>query len=339
MSISVQCSCGKQFVAPDKLAGQRVKCPGCQQPLLVSSPSNIAVSSNIPVRCSCGKSLAAPAKLAGKTLKCPGCGQPIAVPAAEPGTTARAITVACDCGHSFSAPAKFAGRQVRCPACKQPTSVPAVKTESVPAGIGGRRPTEDVGHAIGSLLDEVGFQKAAAAHRCPNCKEDLLPGAILCIHCGFNLETGRQIQTKVVRKKTAERRLTSPKEMSGKAQAEAKDLASRHKGLLICVYLTLANILVGIAVIATFLTAPDQLAPLESLATIPQITGLLAFLMAPVVTFRLAGKLTSSTTAIMLGLLSLVPLVGLIVMLVLSNMATKELQQNGFKVGFLGAKA
>ncbi len=226
----------------------------------------------------------------------------MSVPATQPGPSASAIKVDCACGHSLSAPARFAGQQVRCPACKKPVSVPGGKKTSVPAVAGMSRQTEEVDHAIGSLLDEVGYQKAAAAHRCPNCKEDLLPDAILCIHCGYNLETGRQIQTKVVRKKTAQRRLSSPKELSGKAAAEAKDLASRHKGLIICLYLTFANILVAVGVLAIFLTSPDMLASLQSLATIPQITGLLAFLMTPIVTFRLAAKLTSSTTAIILCL-------------------------------------
>jgi len=35
MPIAVACKCGKKFQAPDSLAGKRVKCPGCQQLLVV----------------------------------------------------------------------------------------------------------------------------------------------------------------------------------------------------------------------------------------------------------------------------------------------------------------
>ena len=34
MNIEVQCGqCLKNFAAPDKLAGKRVKCPGCGEPI------------------------------------------------------------------------------------------------------------------------------------------------------------------------------------------------------------------------------------------------------------------------------------------------------------------
>lgn len=38
MPISVACACGKKFQAKDELAGKRVKCPGCGQPLLIPAP-------------------------------------------------------------------------------------------------------------------------------------------------------------------------------------------------------------------------------------------------------------------------------------------------------------
>jgi hypothetical protein len=38
MPIAVACKCGKKFQAPDNLAGKRVKCPGCQQSLMVPAP-------------------------------------------------------------------------------------------------------------------------------------------------------------------------------------------------------------------------------------------------------------------------------------------------------------
>lgn len=35
--------------------------------------------------------------------------------------------------------------------------------------------------------------------RCPNCDADLEPGAVLCIDCGYNTKTGRQLKTRSTR--------------------------------------------------------------------------------------------------------------------------------------------
>jgi hypothetical protein len=35
MAIAVRCECGKKFSAPEKLAGKRVKCPGCGGPIAI----------------------------------------------------------------------------------------------------------------------------------------------------------------------------------------------------------------------------------------------------------------------------------------------------------------
>ena len=154
----------------------------------------------ISVSCGCGKKFAAPSKLAGKKVKCPACSEPIRVPGAAAsktnGKASASITVPCDCGKSFRAPAKLAGKKVKCPACDQAVRVPAgksrsAKKEPVAAGVA------DGASTVGSLLDEIGFQQAGGAGRCPNCKTDLLDDAILCVDCGYNLETGKMMRSKV----------------------------------------------------------------------------------------------------------------------------------------------
>jgi hypothetical protein len=120
---------------------------------------------------------------------------PAAPPAVAGGEDAKILT-RCSCGKSFQAPAKFAGKMVRCPGCKEPLRVPASKAPDQPL------PDQmDLG-GVGSLLDEVGFQRSSASHRCPECREDLEKEAILCIHCGYNLETGKKMTTKVVGRRT-----------------------------------------------------------------------------------------------------------------------------------------
>jgi hypothetical protein len=81
MPITTRCSCGARFAAPDKLAGRRVKCPKCSQPVLVESTDRpTAASAPVAVKCQCGKVLKVPGKLVGKSIKCPTCGEAVRVP-------------------------------------------------------------------------------------------------------------------------------------------------------------------------------------------------------------------------------------------------------------------
>ncbi len=56
-----------------------------------------------------------------------------------------------------------------------------------------------------------------------------------------------------------------------------------------------------------------------------------------VFTFRLAMRVYSQGTGILLGILVLVPCVGLVILLIVSSKATAILKQNGVHVGLLGA--
>ncbi len=158
----------------------------------------------IPTTCPCGKRVSAPDNLAGKTVKCPACQAPLTIPmssggangAASAATSTGKIAARCRCGKTFHVPAGLAGKKVKCPACQEPVSIAVAKSAEmqIPNGM-------EVG-GVGSLLDEIGFQKSAASHRCPECREDLAPDAILCIHCGYNLESGKQLKTKIVGRRT-----------------------------------------------------------------------------------------------------------------------------------------
>jgi ABC-type enterochelin transport system permease subunit len=50
-------------------------------------------------------------------------------------------------------------------------------------------------------------------------------------------------------------------------------------------------------------------------------------------------SLYSTTTGIVLGILTFIPLVGLIVLLIVNGKATNVLRQNGITVGLMGAKS
>ena len=177
MPIQVTCSCGKSVAAPSKLAGKKVKCPGCKEPLQVPSANGKSAS---------GKSAS------GKSAS----GKSTNGKSAANGSSA-AIKASCSCGKSFKAPAKAAGKKVRCPACKEPVTIPGGKKSKAKIAAAASAPSADDG--VGSLLDEVGFQRSGGAGRCPNCKEDLLEEAVLCVACGYNLETGKMLKSKVKR--------------------------------------------------------------------------------------------------------------------------------------------
>jgi len=73
----VGCVCGARLEAKPELAGRRVQCPRCGQPLSIP---HAQPTQPIKVACGCGKMFAAEPRLAGQSLKCPGCGGAIQVP-------------------------------------------------------------------------------------------------------------------------------------------------------------------------------------------------------------------------------------------------------------------
>lgn len=104
-----------------------------------------------------------------------------------------AIKVKCgNCDASFKAKDSLAGRRVKCPSCKEPLKIPAAApkqvAKAVPAPVASHNPLLD-------LLDEQNIRAAARGPMCENCAGELEPGAIICMECGFNHETGGQLQT------------------------------------------------------------------------------------------------------------------------------------------------
>jgi hypothetical protein len=48
MPIQVTCQCGQKLAVKDGLAGKKVKCPKCQQPLLIPGPASPSADSRAP---------------------------------------------------------------------------------------------------------------------------------------------------------------------------------------------------------------------------------------------------------------------------------------------------
>ena len=101
-------------------------------------------------------------------------------------------------------------------------------------------------------------------------------------------------------------------------------VAKYQKGILVCILIYI------VAVVGQF-ALPPQLRQLVGLGVL--VVGLIA----AVFTILLAMKTHGTVLGIILGLLCIVPILGLLILLVVNQKATTVLQCNGIKVGLLGA--
>lgn len=140
------------------------------------------------------------------------------------------------------------GQTLLCPKCHEPLTIGA----ELPAKGGSQS-----GGGLADLLDEVGIQEVRGP-RCPNCAAGLKPNAVMCVACGFNLQTKEQVKAARVRKagergfgEAAEDLLTRA---AGRIQEDkAEEKKNRSQGLPAWVYFLM------LAGIATFTVAMFRL--------------------------------------------------------------------------------
>lgn len=97
------------------------------------------------------------------------------------------IAIKCKCGGRFRVPATARGKRIKCPKCANPLAIPAAAPAAPPP------PPQDLG-----LLDALAGHEAASSAAapamsaaCPNCTAPVQPSAVLCVGCGYNLQTGQ----------------------------------------------------------------------------------------------------------------------------------------------------
>ncbi len=120
---------------------------------------------------------------------------------------------------------------------------------------------------------------------------------------------------------------TTPMEAIGVVSGRREDLRSvavYQKGILVCILVYL------IAVFFQF-ALPPEIRPLVGLGV--AMVGLAGMVFV----LLLAVKVYNVVLGILLGILTLVPCIGLLVLLMVNGKATTILKQNGIKVGLLGA--
>ena len=106
---------------------------------------------------------------------------------------------------------------------------------------------------------------------------------------------------------------------------DLRAIAGYQKGILVCILVYLA------AVAVQFVLPPE-------LRLVLAIGVLGVGVVSTVFVFLLATKVYGTATGILLVILTLVPLVGLIVLLAINGKATGVLKQHGIHVGLLGAR-
>ena len=105
-------------------------------------------------------------------------------------------------------------------------------------------------------------------------------------------------------------------------------IARRQRVLLVC-------ILGCIAPYAVLMAGQGRMSPLVVLPVALALLGV--EITAMVFVFLLSTKLYGTAVGILMGILTLVPCLGLLILLVVNNKATTTLKASGIKVGFLGA--
>ncbi len=105
---------------------------------------------------------------------------------------------------------------------------------------------------------------------------------------------------------------------------DLRSVATFQKGIIVC-------IMIYLVVVFGQFTIPPEMRPV----IVPAVFAV--GIVGAVFVFLLAIKVYGTGLGILLGILSLVPCIGLIVLLIVNGKATGVLKQNGIRVGLLGA--
>jgi hypothetical protein len=108
------------------------------------------------------------------------------------------------------------------------------------------------------------------------------------------------------------------------SRTDLRSIATFQKGILVCILLYFA------AVIAQFALPPEL-----RLFLLLGVLGL--GVVATVFVFLLATHVYSTGVGVLLGILTLIPVLGLIVLLIINSKKTGILKDHGIRVGLLGA--
>lgn len=139
------------------------------------------MADHIKFQCkSCGKKMAVRAEYAGKKARCTGCKQPVRVPSPRPKRAATGAPVTVGTGSSGHMPAD-----------DDSTSMSLEELAAMEQAATG---------SIAELTSKAGARSGAPQVKggkpCPSCGSSIKQDAVICIHCGHNFNSGKQLKTK-----------------------------------------------------------------------------------------------------------------------------------------------
>lgn len=140
------------------------------------------------------------------------------------------IKAKCDgCGAGFKAKDSLAGKRVKCPKCQTPLTIPGGDGQKpamkgrVSAGSGAIKRQNPAQNAMLDLLDEANVKAESRGPICENCAADLTPGAIICVECGFNQQTGKRLATTKDEEAVSDRGMTDAERLLAKAEKDIEE--------------------------------------------------------------------------------------------------------------------
>lgn len=135
------------------------------------------------------------------------------------------------CGTGFKAKDTLAGKRVRCPKCKQALTIPAAGGAEGAASAKPRSASRPAGGSVRSnpnpmmdLLDEANVKGVTRGPTCDNCAAELMPGAVICIECGYNMETGKRVNTEVEEGSGSTAGMTDADRLMAQAEKDIDDM-------------------------------------------------------------------------------------------------------------------
>lgn len=135
------------------------------------------------VKCKCGKALKISSKFADKKISCPGCKRPFRIPAAKFKSAAKRPKETTD------------GQAAQKPAAAAPIPAP-LDLDIQPANLD-LELSGDIQHSQSDILSDIleAAPPAAteASQACPSCRGPITPDAVMCVNCGYNMQTGASV--------------------------------------------------------------------------------------------------------------------------------------------------
>lgn len=142
----------------------------------------------IEFACGCGKRLKAAEQHAGKRAKCNGCGQIVSIPGAKSVVPAPAAAMA----QKSSSPSIPIAKSV---ATAVPKAVLVASANHLDDFFNAEVPTALPANTRTSSSSGASSPARQGMKTCPGCNQTLSPAAVICINCGYNLNTGQKMKT------------------------------------------------------------------------------------------------------------------------------------------------